>query len=164
MDYYATQHLATIFGVSTTAVKNWAIEFSSYLSETAKPPDGRKRRFQESDCKVLALVNEYRLNGYTWEDAHVALRSGQRGEMPVKRADIAPVETPQAITNKFKEEIMNLRQELEEAKQIAKQADVRAEQMAGQNLLLREMMAEKERRIDELVKQVARLEVGQTNQ
>lgn len=156
MDYYSTQHLATMFNVSTTAIKNWAVEFVGYLSPTATPETGKKRRFTSEDARVLALVNQYRLNGYQWEDVHMALRAGQRGEIPAPD-DLALAEPPPALLQSLKEEIMRKNAEIEQARQQVIEADKRTADALGQIKVYSAVLAEKERQIQELYEKLADL-------
>ena len=94
MDFYTTQHLRTIFKVSHQTIKNWADEFASYLSPTANPEAGKKRLYTTEDVQVFALVKDYRQRGYTYEDVHTALKTGQRGDIPFEASDIVSTVPP----------------------------------------------------------------------
>lgn len=156
MDYFTTQHICSLFKVSHQTVKTWAREFAAYLSPTATPQDGKKRLFVIDDIRVFALIADYRSRGYVYDDAHLALRSGQRGDVPATAGAIEPTAPPSAIVA-LKEELVSLRQQLTQA--ISERDETR-----GQNKLLRELLKEQvadaQQRITELIEANARLKAG----
>ena len=79
---YSSKHLALLFGVSLETVRNWCDEFSDYLSATANPGKGRHRSFTEEDMGVMSLIAQFKRQGMMYEDIHVSLKSGERGEVP----------------------------------------------------------------------------------
>lgn len=153
MDYFTTQHICGLFKISHQTVKTWSKEFAAYLSPTATPEEGKKRLFTVDDVRVFDLVADYRNRGYTYDDAQMALRSGQRGNVPATAGSIEPTAPPAAIVA-LKEEITNLRQHLVEAY-------TERDEARGQNKLLERQLAEKERQIIELHKQITRMESQQ---
>lgn len=136
---YTTSDIAALFGVSVQSVKNWAREFSDYLTPTATPAAGQKRNFKEDDLRVFALVREYTVRGNTFSDAHMALRAGQRGEIPTSALTTPE---PQLLT-KLRDQIDQLNQRLIEEKASGDEA-------RGQVRLLKEILAEKEQQIKSL--------------
>ena len=54
---------ARILGVERDQVKNWAFQFSEFLSEAANPAKGQPRHFTDSDFLVLAYISKH------WEAA-----------------------------------------------------------------------------------------------
>jgi DNA-binding transcriptional MerR regulator len=79
---YTTQHLAVMFGRSKATIRNWAIEFAGYLSPTATPEEGKIRFFTADDLAVFSLIADYKDREQTYEQIHLALKSGARGEPP----------------------------------------------------------------------------------
>jgi DNA-binding transcriptional MerR regulator len=148
-EQFTSQHIIKTFKVSHQTIKNWCDEFAKYLSPTARPGDGKKRFFTADDLKVLSLVHEYHKRGFRWEDAHVALQSGQRGDIP-DTSELVPYENPTAMLA-LKEEVKNLRLLLE-----ASQSERNMEH--GKVELLEKQLAQKEALIKELYREVAILE------
>ena len=110
---YTTQHICGMFKVSHQTVKNWAKEFAVYLSPTATPEHNRQRVFTEDDIRVFALVHNYRNTGKVFEDAHLALQSGQRGEVPPTAGELVPTTPPAFMA--LQEKINSLENALEVA-------------------------------------------------
>lgn len=79
---YKSHHVQKMFDVSAETVRNWADEFSNYLSVTANPGTGRHRIFTHEDMRVFALVSQLKTSGLTYADIHASLENGQRGELP----------------------------------------------------------------------------------
>ena len=80
---YSMSTASNYFGVSSETLRRWVIEFTPYLSEKANVESGRKRRLSSKDMQVLALVAELKKQGKLFADIHIALSSGQRGELPI---------------------------------------------------------------------------------
>lgn len=77
-----SKQVADIFGFAESTVRNWSTEFAEYLSPTATPGNRKKRDFTPEDLAVFALVAEFKQNKATYEDIHLALKAGQRGNPP----------------------------------------------------------------------------------
>lgn len=75
---YTTGTTATLMKVSRETIRTWAEEFAPYLSSAANPGDGKHRQFTDEDLAVLSLVARFKSLGRTYDDAHDALRSGER--------------------------------------------------------------------------------------
>lgn len=103
-EFFTTQHVCRTFKVSHQTVKNWCDEFSTHLSPTALPEAGRKRVFTTNDLEVFALIAEYHKRGFRYEEAHAALKAGQRGQIPEAEGDLTPT-VPPALLVQLKDEI-----------------------------------------------------------
>jgi DNA-binding transcriptional MerR regulator len=151
---YSTTDIRRFFGISRQTASNWAKEFRTYLSTLANPPEDKHKRFTPEDVEVLALVSQMKSQSATYDEIHMALKDGQRGTIPVLAKDIQPV----ALTGAelaLQGRIGDLESELQAARlQIAR---VQGEKEEATRLL-REQLAEKEARIFELQRQLARLE------
>jgi len=79
---YQSKHIQSLFDISPQTVRAWANEFAQYLSVDASPSLGRHRVFTEDDLKVFALVKEMKDEKKLYDDIHLSLQSGARGEMP----------------------------------------------------------------------------------
>lgn len=125
---FTTKHLATLYGKSETTIRNWAIEFAEYLSPTATPQTGKNRFYTVEDLKVFALVAEMKDQDQTFEQIHIALQSGQRGNPPdLSEQDIHTMaigERERRIAlevEALQRTIVQLRQDLREAQEKAAQ-------------------------------------------
>lgn len=85
---YTSGDIMQIFGISRQSVRQYAIEFAHYLSPGANPQKGSQRNFDRDDLAVYALIQEMKKRGATYEQIHLQLRSGARGDVPV----IAPIQ------------------------------------------------------------------------
>lgn len=151
MDEFATPQIARMFSVTEQTVKAWSAEFSRYLSPTATPTKGKKRRFTREDIEVLALVAEYRETGQSFEEIHLALQRNDRGEVP-SIADELVVASPTTIITALKDQVAGLQHEIIRLGTEKSEAE-------GQVKLLKEQLAEKERLIRQLYQENAQLKV-----
>lgn len=152
MEYYTTTHLQILFSVSHTAIQARAREFAEYLSPSATPPKGKPRRFDERDVRIMALIDDYHKRGYGWEDAHVALKSGQIGDLPLS-SDTLTAMTPASIEERLQMELLVVRQQAEEYKS-------KYDQTFGKLEMAEKQLAEKERKIDELNRLIGQLQAA----
>lgn len=127
---FTTKHLATLYGKSETTIRNWAIEFADYLSPTATPQSGKNRFYTGEDITVFALVAEMKDQDQTFEQIHLSLKSGQRGDPPdLSQEDIhtlAVSERERRITlevEALQRTIIQLRQDMREYQEKADQVD-----------------------------------------
>lgn len=86
------RHAADLFNISRETVRQYAQEFATYFSPGANPGGGRARLFTEDDVKVLALITDMKAHGFRYEDIHLALHNGQRGEVPEQIRKVIPME------------------------------------------------------------------------
>jgi DNA-binding transcriptional MerR regulator len=147
---YTTKDIAAIYKVSHQAVKTWAREFAAYLSPAARPEEGKRRIFSDDDVRVFALVRDLTQRGYNFADAHLALKAGQRGDVPDTASEIA-VTPPAALVVALRENITNLQL-------LLRNAESERDQERGQVRLLKEQLTEKENELREQYKLAARYE------
>lgn len=98
---FTASELASLFSVSEQTIRHWSNEFKDYLSPRANPGTKRVRAYTEEDLAVLALVAEMKSRGQVYQDIHVALASGQRGQLP-------DLEAAQARRSKVEERFRQL--------------------------------------------------------
>lgn len=151
---YTTQHICSMFRISHQTAKNWAREFASYLSPTATPDKNRQRVFTDEDVRVFALVHQFRLAGKFFEDAHAALASGERGDIPSTAGEIVPTTTPAVIAMQERLDTLEieLREALSDADQQRGMVKLLKEQLTDANAEIRRLyreLAEKEARMDD---------------
>lgn len=147
--FFTTSSITKAFGISPQTVKNWCDEFAQYLSPSATPGDGKKRIFTYEDMQVFALVADYHKRGFRWDDAHAALKSGQRGELPQDNEIVN--QPPPAILVALRDEIAKLKQQLVHA-------HTERDMERGKTELLEKLLVEKEAQIKRLYIDLARLE------
>lgn len=87
---YNTKTVASLLNVSQSTIKNYTAEFGAYLSPSASPPAGGVRQFTDDDLLVLSLAAQMKKAGASYDEIHLALRNGQRGEIPAESAEITP--------------------------------------------------------------------------
>lgn len=151
-NHLTTKDVADLFEVSHQTVKVWARKFADYLSATARPETGKRRVFVGNDLSVFALIKDYTGRGYTFDDADLALASGQRGTIPDRVGDIETV-PPVALVIKLRADIMALQEELQRMIQASNQKE-------GQIILLRELLEDREKKIQQLYQDIAQLKAG----
>lgn len=155
--FYSNRQTAALFGVSLETIRNWAYEFSQYLSPTANPGKGKHRMYSQDDLDVFALANELKKQGMTYADIHVALQNGQRGYPP----NLAPDEVQAIVVNEqerrlsteievLQRTVVQLKRELDEAEAKVKRAD----EIWAANIRLETLTTTQQQRIDELKEQL----------
>jgi len=154
MAQYTTKHATNLFSVSHETVKNWSQEFADYLSPSATPPAGTKRVFTDDDLRVFALVADYKKRGLTYADAQLALRSGQR-------ADIPQPDTIDRLPAVVQDMIVRLRSDMERLQSQLETEKGNTNKALGQVELLKDQLADKERQVRELLEENARMKAAQ---
>lgn len=136
-----------LFDVSHQTVRRWCDEFEQYLSSNATPPAGEMRLFTEEDLKVLALVAQVKNTGGTYEDAHMRLRAGERGEIP----DEPPTEQQkQVVMSQLAIQNKQLRGEIESLTRERDAAHEAVKELREETIRLQTRLEEAEKRITEL--------------
>jgi len=152
---YSTRHLADLFGVSRETIRSWSREFADYLSPTATPGENRHRQFVDDDLKVFSLVHQQKQAGMLFADIHAALANGIRAEIP-SGEDLAITEAGQQKLSVLTKRITQLEQQLDQA---AYERDIKG----GQIELLERQLREARDRIDQLNREIGRLEAGRAD-
>ena len=80
--YYNSRQVAALFGVALETIRNWGSEFREYLSPLANPGQGKHRKYNPDDLGVFALVRDLKEKGLSYNDVHMALQTGERGQPP----------------------------------------------------------------------------------
>lgn len=158
--------VAELFDVSSETIRRWAMEFEIYLSSNANPDSGQTRLFSESDLTVFALVANVKEIGGTYDDAHARLRSGERGIVPDE--PISKSEQKMAINQLYESfraveaERDGLQKEVERLSNELQQSREELARMKGRgegHERVEEELKDSRHRIEDLIKQVARLEI-----
>lgn len=99
---YTTTEVATLFDIAGQTVRKYATEFADYLSPTANPEKGRARQFTDDDLEVYALIVDLKAQNRLYEDIHIALQRGERGDPPLilpSPNGLSPQEQQLAVAN-----------------------------------------------------------------
>lgn len=148
---YKTTELRQFFNVSRQTISAWCNEFAEYLSPTATPVGNTHRQLTDDDLEVLALVSEMSRASRPFAEIHLALRSGQRGEIPLTSNDLVPLDTSTQLSL-YRTQILELQSRIDEIEREKDEAVGRAKE-------LREQFAQAQAKIHELYQKMARLEV-----
>jgi len=159
-------NVAELFDVSSETIRRWSLEFENYLSSNANPDSGQTRLFSDEDLAVFALVAQVKDLGGTYDDAHARLRNGERSVVPDEPISKHEQEIAlnqiysrykeiEAHRDKLQEEVERLDHEL----QISREEIARLKRRGERHEQTEIELKESRQRIEELVKQVAKLEV-----
>lgn len=147
---YTNVDVSEKFGISREAARQWANQFSKYLSPTANPEPGRQRNYDDDDLSVFALIASLKAQGAKVDEIFAALESGQRGTIP---AETQIVPRSDAGINVVRRQLAEKQLELE----VTQAALLRSE---GKVELLEKQLADKERAIRDLYRELAKLEAA----
>lgn len=120
---YSSSQAAALYHVSNETIRNWSEEFSRYLSFMANPGKGRTRGFSDEDMQVLALIAEMKASGSTFEEIHISLGRGQRGDTPALQVDEVKAMISGEQERRLMLEIEYLKRSLQDATARSAQAD-----------------------------------------
>ena len=166
-----TKTVAVYFNRSGPTIRNWATEFADYLSPTGTPEAGKVREFTIDDMRVFGLIAKMKDEGKTYEEIHVSLKQGDRGDAP--DLDESTLEVLQATEGErrvalevqaLQQVILDLRRQLNRAQETASQVEtVKLDNKALQTSLrhadqdredLKERLDKAQARIESLSKQL----------
>ena len=103
---FTTSTIQRVFKRSPQTIRNWAEEFQLYLSDAARPRKGKRRVFNFDDVTVFSLVHDMSHRGFDYTEIGLALKNGQRGELPqelvdedaLQLVDLSPEEIARTLT------------------------------------------------------------------
>jgi DNA-binding transcriptional MerR regulator len=154
-EMFSTRHAQIYFRVaSPQTIRNWTKEFSGYLSPTATPGTGNTRRLTAEDMSVLALIAQMSNEGRSFEDIHLALAAGQRGDMPNITSEEIDVLMEGEIERQLSEQIKDTRQTLEQLKDELSLAKAQIQPLHDENIRLKAQVESKDERITDLNEQI----------
>ena len=157
---YQTKDVCELFDISRQTVRIWTAEFAEYLSPSATPEKGQQRNFSDDDMTVFALVHEVKQRGGTYENAHLQLKNGQRGNLPVEQKLVQA--EPEMHLSTLRGQITRLSNQLESA--ITERDELRIS--AAQEKALRqradEQLEHAQKKIDELNQEIGMLKARLT--
>ena len=85
---YTSGDIIQLFDISRQSARQYAIEFADYLSPSANPAKGSQRNFSALDMGVYAMIVQMKKRGATYEQIHMQLKTGARGDVP----SVAPIQ------------------------------------------------------------------------
>lgn len=164
---YKTRDLEILFGVTGETIRAWASEFEEYMSPTAVPTTkGQTRIFTDSDVEIFALVAQLRELGKGFDDVKMALANGQRGDLALIVNERNELDRDHVQLALARQHLASLEANLVAAKEQA--AALHDENIRLKTLLersyeelkqAREQGGEMQARVEQLVREIARLEV-----
>ncbi len=70
--------MADRIGIGSSTLRDWTRIFGDYLSDSATPPAGKRRKYTKEDERVLAFIHEKKRRERISDDAIIeALESGE---------------------------------------------------------------------------------------
>jgi DNA-binding transcriptional MerR regulator len=173
MTEYKSGDLQQLFKVSSETIRQWAIEFEQYLSPGASPGAGKMRLFSVDDLRVFSLVSDLKNMGKTFDEIHAALKSGQRGEIPVNDSEQSiELRSVRQITllrerltqvegerNQLAETVQDLRSKVGRLEGELERADAATDKSDEVIKEQRDQISGLQKQILELSKELARMEV-----
>lgn len=154
MTTYSTAQIARLFNVARETIRKWSVEFDHALSPNATPGQGRARQFSDEDIAVFALVSEMKARGKIYDDIHLALRAGQRGDIPAAAQKLIPADVPRSLI---------LQQQIRELEAEINQLSNDKLLLKGENNLLSRQLEEARLEIKRLERRLWRFE-GDTDE
>ena len=154
---YSTSHVCQLYSVSGETVRQWTLEFSEYLSPTARPGRHRNRRYSVEDLGILSLVAELKKQGLTFAEIHAALKAGERGKLPTLEPYELQLVTASAAESRSILEIEQLHQKLvklQEELSLAQTQAAEARELKDENIQLKTSLAHTERQLEETQKRL----------
>jgi DNA-binding transcriptional MerR regulator len=146
---YSLDSVANLFDTSRENARRWCLEFKSFLSENANPPEHRKRMLNDDDLAVFSLIAEYKVRGLVFADIRKALERGERGVVPANPSAVVPADKTRLA--KLQSDVNRLA----EALQVTQANNQRLE---GQVEALTVQLEETRRELRDAYKQIGRLE------
>jgi DNA-binding transcriptional MerR regulator len=109
---YTPSDLIKHFNRSKETIREWSNEFAEYLSPSARPTrKGGHRLYTDEDFRVLGLVADMKGRGIIFDEIHLALKNGQRGELP--DSDTSLMTVPQQQIAMMQVRLLELEDEVE---------------------------------------------------
>lgn len=157
MAMYNSKQISTLLSITGETVRARSEEFAAFLSPTANPGTKRQRQFTESDLSVMVLVNDMKNAGARFDDIHLALKNGQRGDLP-------EAAQTSAIATQERGRVAALQSQLAEWQTLATQETTGRREAEANVRLLKEQLAEAQAEIKALNREIGRLEAGKAGE
>jgi len=92
---YTTFQLAELLDVNPATIRNWTAEFADLFSDSATPPKGRARVYNDADLRILTTVAVLREQAIELAEIGERLEQGFRAE-PLEFPETAENDAPAA--------------------------------------------------------------------
>jgi hypothetical protein len=151
---YTSGDIMQMFDISRQSARQYAIEFADYLSPSANPLKGSQRNFNTLDMGVYAMIVQMKKRGATYEQIHIQLKTGARGDVP----SIAPIQAKPDSKVVHKERQLAVAQDQISTLQtdvLRKDAQIEVYQQQVERL---------EKRISDLDREIGQLEASQDSE
>lgn len=152
---YQTKDVCEVFDISRQTVRIWTAEFAEYLSPSATPEKGQQRNFSDEDMAVFALVHEVKQRGGTYDNAHLQLKNGQRGELPTKSLLVQA--EPEMHLSTLRSQITRLSNQLEGVMIERDELRITSSQEKALRQRADEQLKEAQKKIDDLNQEIGML-------
>ncbi|MEL6309252.1 MAG: MerR family transcriptional regulator [Chloroflexota bacterium] len=130
---FKNEDLRKRFGISHETVRQYTIEFSEFLSDGANPDTkGAHRVYTESDLRVFAVIVSMKNTNHTDDDIKATLNAGAEGELERLLDDDTVNLSPSMQIMLAKQQMNNLRTELEHSNSELQKWRDEANQLRGQ--------------------------------
>ena len=131
-----TAEVAAYYKRTEQTIRAWAREFSGYLSPTANPGGGKGRNYTVEDLQVIALIAEMKDNNATYDEIHMSLTAGQRGDPPNMTVDDLKLLRATEGEKRAGVEIQALQQHIVDIQARMKHAEERAQEAESKAIQL----------------------------
>ena len=162
MKRYKNEDLREMFGVSHETIRKYTIDFKEFLSEAANPSENKHRVYDESDLRVFSVIVSMKNSNHSDNDIKATLVAGAEGDLgSLLDNETLALSAPMQV-RLAKQEISNLRSQLEDVVTEAQKWRDKANQLEGQIQQLQTQLEKQQSGqpdIIELHKEIARLTV-----
>jgi len=150
---YSTGAVGKFFDVSRETIRQWAIEYGDYLSPGANPAKGAYRQFTEDDMTVFAYIVQSKQFGLSPDDIAANLKSGMRAEPQTDFGSIKPSSDKPSQMAAYQKAITRLNDRVAELETLHERDNAQME-------LLKQQLEDARTRIDQLNREIGRLEAN----
>lgn len=141
-----------MFDIANSTLRNWCHLAAPFLSDNATPPKSGHKTFTVDDIQILAVIK----NAPNYDAAFVALKNGERGELPAAYLEYTIAARPQEQVMLLQTRVMQLEAQVETL-QAEREARLRAE---GREQVLQKQLDDAQETIIQLRIQLAKLTAG----
>ncbi len=157
---FTTRHVAAYFKRVEPTIRKWSVEFADYLSPTGAPEKGKSRQFTIEDMKVFDLIADMRDSGNTYEEIHMALKSGNRGNAPdVNEQDLRVLQATEG-ERRVTLEVEALQRAIVDMRRQLTLAETKAAQLDEANITIAKLETSLSSKVDNLSEAKTQLEVA----
>ena len=161
---YKNEDIRSRFGISHETVRKYTKSFEEFLSDGANPDEkGTHRTYTESDLRAFAVITRMKNTNHTDDDIRATLIAGLDGQLAELMEDSSITLSPNMQMTLSKQEITNLRNQLnialdelqtwrDKANQL--EGEIKRLESQGDNIELHQKIAVLEYQLKELQKKL----------